>query len=180
MKTADTVLRFWFSELTSAQWFIADKKLDLEIQQRFLELHTLIANGGCSHWRADSKGRLAEILVLDQFSRNIFRNSAQAFACDNQALKLTEAAIALNADADLTQLEMQFLYMPIMHSESLEIHQKYLSNFLDKLDAQTVAYEMRHYRIIEKFGRYPSRNKILGRESTAEELEALRDASLWF
>jgi uncharacterized protein (DUF924 family) len=127
-----------------------------------------------------AKGRLAEIIILDQFSRNIFRDTPQAFANDPLALALAQEALAVDADKALSPTERSFLYLPFMHSESAEIHKVAvmlygLPGLEDNLD-----FELKHQTIIIRFGRYPHRNKILGRESTAEEIEFLKEPGSGF
>ena len=168
------VLEFWFSFLTPAQWFTKSDELDNLIKDKFSDLHASASQCECVDWRADPQGRLAEIIVLDQFSRNIFRDTAQAFTYDALALALTQEAIALGTDELLKPQERSFLYMPIMHSESLYIHNKYLSFFEKHTPDNTYAYELKHKKIIERFGRYPHRNAMLDRTSTPQELEFLK------
>jgi uncharacterized protein (DUF924 family) len=125
-------------------------------------------------WRATPEGRLAEIIVLDQFSRNLFRDSPLAFASDDMALVLAQEAVRTGADQALPQQQRLFLYMPYMHSESRRIHAIALSLFESLGLAENLQYERAHKAIIDRFGRFPHRNAVLGRESTAEELEFLR------
>ena len=169
----ESIIEFWFDELSPSQWFEKDEKLDLRIATEFLP--TLEAASRCElhQWRASAHGRLAEIIVLDQFSRNVYRNTAQAFRQDALALGLAQEAIALGQDARLGPQERKFLYMPYMHSESRYIHQLAERLFHALNDPISYDYELGHKAIIDRFGRYPHRNEILGRTSTAEELEFL-------
>ena len=166
---SDTVLSFWFTELTPEQWWIKDEALDQRIRARFNETHAQAARCELFSWRGTAKGRLAEVIVLDQFSRNMFRDSPAAFSCDALALALAQEAVACGADKALTAVERSFLYMPYMHSESLVIHEEAVRLFTANGIQNNLDFEFQHKAIIEKFGRYPHRNKILGRESTAEE-----------
>jgi len=124
-------------------------------------------------WRSNAEGRLAEIIVLDQFSRNLYRDSPRAFAQDALALALAQEAISLKLDQQLSPEQRSFLYMPFMHSESQIIHEFALKLFQRLGNPENLDFEKKHKIIIERFGRYPHRNQILGRQSSAEELEFL-------
>jgi len=165
------VLSFWFEEIRSAQWFAKSDELDTLIIDRFSILHAQAARAELYEWRETARGRLAEIIVLDQFSRNMYRNSPLAFACDPLALVLAQEAIRCGASSQLNPLECSFLYMPLMHSESLLIHAQAVKLFESNGIAMNLEYELKHKAIIEKFGRYPHRNTVFGRSSTPEELE---------
>lgn len=173
------VIKFWFVECKSQQWFRKDEKFDADIRRRFLGTYESVVKGETASWRATPQGRLAEIIVLDQFARNMFRpgragNSPQAFAADPLALSLAQDAIRVGADKELSPRMRRFLYMPYMHSESREVHRKAVWLFLSLWDFPTLWYEFSHKRIIDHFGRYPHRNAVLGRESTPEEIEFMR------
>lgn len=176
----ESVLNFWFTELKPAQWFEKDPNVDRLIRRRFGDLHREVA--ACEHyaWRKRPRGRLAEIIVLDQFSRNMFRDSAQAFAYDPLALGLAQEAIAVGADKALQGAPLSFLYMPFMHSESRKIHEIAVELFSAPGLEENLGYEMRHKVIIDRFGRYPHRNALLGRVSTPEEEEFLRQPGSGF
>ena len=169
----DSVLRFWFQELQPAQQFRADPAVDRLIVERYGELHARAVQAELFEWRASPAGRLAEIIVLDQFSRNIFRDDARAFAADPLALALAQEAVAAQADLALTKDERSFLYMPYMHSESRAIHVVAERLYRKKTPEYNYDFELRHKAIIDRFGRYPHRNALLGRESTPEELAFL-------
>ena len=169
------VIHFWFSELKPSPWWVKDAALDQAMRQRFLPVHDKASRCELYAWRSHAEGRLAEVIVLDQFSRNLFRDSAKAFACDAQALALAQEAIAAGVDASLDAVQRSFLYMPFMHSESLVIHEKAMALFEQNGIASNLEYEIKHKAIIERFGRYPHRNALLGRESTAEELAFLKE-----
>lgn len=166
---ADTVIRFWFVELNSADWFRADPVLDRTIAERFGAVHAAAARCELHAWRATPHGRLAEILILDQFSRNICRGRPEAFAQDALALALAQTAVQAGAAAALAPVERAFLYMPYMHSESRLIHAEAERLFAEPGLEVQLDFERRHRAIIERFGRYPHRNAILGRTSTPEE-----------
>lgn len=170
----EAVLDFWFGELEPAQWWQKDQALDREIAGRFASLHAQAAQCELCAWRETAPGRLAEIIVLDQFSRNIYRDTPAAFACDSLALGLAQEAVASGADGKLTAAQKAFLYMPYMHSESLTIHEQAVRLYSQPALEFNLDFELRHQQIIERFGRYPHRNAILGRESTPGELEFLQ------
>lgn len=131
-------------------------------------------------WRATAEGRLAEIIVLDQFSRNLYRDHAESFAQDALALALAQEAIQLNLDQQLSPEQRSFLYMPFMHSESKIIHIQALQLFEELGNPLNLDFEKKHKVIIDRFGRYPHRNQILGRSSTAEEIEFLKQPNSHF
>ena len=167
------VLNFWFKEIEPANWWVKDSAFDNTITEKFLSIHNAAKHCELASWRETAHGRLAEIIVLDQFSRNMYRDTPQAFACDGIALVLAQAAIAVGADKALNPVEKSFLYMPFMHSESLVIHEKALALYQANGIDSNVDFEIKHKEIIERFGRYPHRNSILNRQSTAEEIEFL-------
>lgn len=167
------VLSFWFEELTPAQWWKVDPSLDQAMAERFGELHQQAARCELWEWRAQPEGRLAEVIVLDQFSRNLHRGQPRAFEQDALALALAQTAVELEADLALTPQQRAFLYMPYMHSESARVHAQAVPLFRERTTESSHDFELRHQAIIERFGRYPHRNAILGRTSTAEELAFL-------
>lgn len=167
------ILTFWFEELAPAQWWTSDPALDAQMKARFLSLHQQAARGECHAWRDTPRGRLAEIIVLDQFSRNLFRGTPGAFAQDPTALVLSQEAVRQNALAALNEVECGFALMPMMHSESARIHAEAEPLFRTHAPYNHHA-ELQHKAIIDRFGRYPHRNAILGRASTAEELAFLQ------
>jgi len=167
------VLTFWFNELTPAQWWQKDDKLDKTIREKFQKIHHQASQCELYQWRNSAKGRLAEIIILDQFSRNIFRDTAKAFSQDPLALSLAQQAISVGADKELDAVERGFLYMPFMHSESLLIHQQACLLFKANGNESNYQFELKHFEIIKNFGRYPHRNIILNRKSSREEVEFL-------
>lgn len=166
---AQRVLDFWFKELTPKQWFAKSDELDNTIKERFSHTLEAAANGECWQWRKEAKGRLAEIIVLDQFSRNIYRDTPRAFAQDNIALVLAQEAVEQGVDKLLDSDEKAFLYMPYMHSESKLIHEQAMRLFDQPGLENNYDFEVKHKEIIDQFGRYPHRNAILSRESTPDE-----------
>lgn len=175
----EEVINFWFKECTPKQWFTKDEAFDAKLRERFGGVHRAIMNGETTHWRSTPEGRLAEIIVLDQFSRNMFRGTPRAFASDPLALKLAKEAIAAGADTKVTRVMRRFFYMPLMHSEEWNAHKKALWLFLVSFNLSALMYEIDHARVIWRFGRYPSRNAILGRTSTPEEIEFLKKHAGW-
>ncbi|WP_373181691.1 DUF924 family protein [Halomonas campaniensis] len=173
LPAVDEVIGFWFGELKPAQWFRKDPALDAEIAARFAALLEAAGRGELWSWRLSARGRLAEVIVLDQFSRNIHRDTPLAFARDPVALVLAQEAVAHRIDRHLDVAWRAFLYMPWMHSESLAIHDEALGLFDQPGLEESLRFEQRHRDIIARFGRYPHRNAILGRPSTPEELAFL-------
>jgi len=168
-----SVIEFWFEEITPAQWWQKSNDVDTLIRNRFAQL--LLSASRCElfAWRRRPLGRLAEIIVLDQFSRNIYRDQPTAFAHDSLALALAQQAIAAGIAPRLSAKQRGFLYMPFMHSESRVIQKQSMALFGQAGLAAHLSSAQRHCDIIERFGRYPHRNKILGRASTDEELAFL-------
>ncbi len=164
---------FWFEEIEPKSWWIKDSDFDQMLRDRFLDIHRSASKAELYPWRSEPEGRLAEIIILDQFSRNMFRDTAEAFAYDTIALVLSQAAIDVGADQSLEPGQRSLLYMPFMHSESIQIHQTAVELFGQPGMEGNLEFELKHKAIIERFGRYPHRNRILGRESTADELQFL-------
>ena len=171
----DTVIEFWFEETDPEFWWKKDTDIDQIITERFEVAHHMAIQGGLASWRETPLGRLAEIIVLDQFSRNLYRDSPLAFAYDEQALALAQDAIQAKADEALETQQKAFLYLPFMHSESREAHETALILFKAPGLESNYDFELKHKVIIDRFGRYPHRNEILGRESTQEEIEFLKE-----
>lgn len=169
MATADDVLQLWFEETSAQQYFKKDDAFDAAIRERFADTHTAAARGELATWRDTPDGRLAEVIVLDQFSRNLFRDDAQAFATDRMALVLAQEAIHVGADREMPAARRAFLYMPFMHSESRVIHVDAERLFRQSGLERNYRFELKHKAIVDHFGRYPHRNAILGRESRSEE-----------
>ncbi|MFT7116825.1 MAG: hypothetical protein ACI9I0_002037 [Rhodoferax sp.] len=170
---AQDVLHFWFQEVTEKQRFAKNDALDATLSKRFGATLQAAVRGELSDWRATAAGSLAEIVVLDQFSRNLYRDTPAAFAQDPQALTLAQVLVASGQDQMLDTVQRSFAYMPYMHSESLWVHAQALPLFTQPGLENTLAFEQRHQIIIAQFSRYPHRNAILGRQSTTEELTFL-------
>lgn len=168
------ILTFWFEELSPADWFASSESVDQKITAEFSDIHAKVATG--EYWKMRTQSPevyLAEVIVLDQFSRNLFRGTAEAFAYDRQALVLAQVAIMAGYDKGLSDEGRQFLYLPFMHSESRAIHEEAIKLFESLGNAEALQYEKIHKDIIDRFGRYPHRNEVLGRQSTPEETEYL-------
>ncbi|PAT41467.1 hypothetical protein CK623_00555 [Vandammella animalimorsus] len=172
--TAQDILDFWFNQDNQPYWFRKSAAFDEKIRGRFAQLWQQAAHSELQHWRETLAGRLAEIIVLDQFSRNLFRNSPIAFAQDSMALALAQEAVRQQGFADMKPDERHFMLMPWMHSESRRIHEQAEELFGRYTTPDALNFEIKHKRIIDRFGRYPHRNAVLGRQSTAEEIEFLK------
>jgi uncharacterized protein (DUF924 family) len=172
--THQDIIAFWFNEIDPKSWWRADPDVDALIRRRFADTLERAGRVELHAWRRHAMGRLAEVIVLDQFSRNIHRHTPRAFAHDTLALALAQEAIAAGAAAALDPLRRSFLYMPFMHSESRLIHQTAERLFSEPGLEDNHRSELRHKEIIDRFGRYPHRNEVLGRASTAEELAFLQ------
>jgi uncharacterized protein (DUF924 family) len=187
------VLRFWFGELESdgmaaaetvRRWWTKDPAFDAEIRVRFGALQRSIARGEDGGWLDTPRGRLAVVIVLDQLSRNMYRGSGEMFSADEIALSVARSAIEAGDEARLATVERTFLYMPFMHSERLEDQERCIELFqalADSLEGEAqqavksnVGFAVRHRDIVARFGRFPHRNALLGRASTAEEEEFLK------
>ena len=178
------VLAFWFGSEGEPgygefrdQWFQKDEAFDREVTDRFGDLYKRAAAGELDAWRQEAEGCLALVIVLDQFPRNMFRGDARTHATDEQALEATKYAIERALDRELPAFQRMFLYMPFMHAESVEDQRRSVELF-EGLAAEpggpdVVEYAVGHREIVEKFGRFPHRNAILGRETTPEEAEFL-------
>ncbi|WP_204367878.1 DUF924 family protein [Candidatus Jidaibacter acanthamoebae] len=166
------IIDFWFSKENQPLWFAKNKKFDALIKNKFHNVYQQAASGNLDHWKNTPEGLLALIIILDQFPRNMFRDKPTAFATDEKALYFTKYAINHGLNNKLSKKEYQhFLYLPLMHSENLTDQKLCLDLF--KEQEEPLKYAKLHYNIINKFGRFPHRNKILGRTSTQEELEFL-------
>jgi len=189
----EDILAFWFgsaagdSATAAAQkklWWSKDAVIDAEIRERFGALVATAAGGAHREWAREPRGRLALILLFDQFPRNIYRDTPQAFAHDGLALRLALDGINSGADRSLRAIEKVFFYLPLEHAESAQMQERSVALFEELLagaveeDRKTFAgyldYALQHRDIVQRFGRFPHRNRILGRASTAEEQEFLR------
>ena len=163
------VLNFWFTEITPEFWFKKDAEFDAAVKSRFSKAVSDALAGRLDHWADNSDGCLALIILLDQFTRNIFRQSARAFSGDEMALALSLRCVDRGYLDTAEVSHCQFMLMPMMHSEDLEIQFASLPLFKKYTKKQTYEYAVRHHDIVVRFGRFPHRNKVLGRPITDEE-----------
>jgi uncharacterized protein (DUF924 family) len=168
----EDVLAFWFSEALSSRWYASDENFDAEIRQRFLSTYEAANSGTLDEWRNFPQSMLALIILLDQFPRNMFRGSPRAFASDARAVNLTKEGIKRGFDRSLIGDQLDFFYMPLMHSEALSDH-----DLLLEQGHGDNRYAREHGEIIARFGRFPHRNQTLERESTVEEASYLASGS---
>lgn len=172
------IVSFWFSEENKSKRFIKDADFDQIIIQKFKTLHRDAIEGRLNHWKGDPEGCLAFIILIDQFSRNMFRDTPKSFEYDSLALSTTKFALEQEYDTEMSNDYKMFLYMPLMHSEDIE--DQALSVNLFAQISQDNFYALRHKEIIELFGRFPHRNLILGRESTVDEISFLKEPNSSF
>lgn len=176
MKTHQDVHKFWFEDHGSEDWFGGKADFDAALAEQFSQTFHHVAQGEAFTWRETAQGRLCEILVLDQFSRQLFRGQAAAFTQDCMSLVLAQEAVAGGYDQQVDEDKRMFLYLPYMHSESLAIHDEAVRLYKALGNDWTLDFEMRHYELIKRFGRYPKRNEALGRASTPEEIAYIEES----
>lgn len=167
------VLAFWFSH--RERWWRGGADFDQEIRQRFAAVHAEIVAGGHEDWRETPAGMLAYVIVLDQLSRNMFRGDARTYRSDDRALAASREAIARGDDGAMSVDERTFLYMPFMHSEELKDQERGVALFAANGDVESLRAAEQHRDVIRRFGRFPHRNALLGRASTAEEVAFLKE-----
>jgi uncharacterized protein (DUF924 family) len=172
--SAKEILAFWFEELSEKDWFKPTPMLDAQIFRRFRATHLALSRSVDAQWHATPQARLAAIIVLDQLPRNMYRNSPLAFACDGIARREARLALEEGADKALHARERAFVYLPFEHSEAIEDQELSVSLFSALDNPETLDYAQRHREIIRRFNRFPHRNDILARSSTAEEIEFLK------
>ena len=169
-----SVLNFWFVETPKELWFAKNEDFDQSIQDRYGELYEKAKKGDLDHWTDTAEGCLALIIVLDQFPRNMFRNDSQTYGTDSKAGDITKLALGKGYDKEPKVLERRsFMYMPLMHSEDLEDQELCVKLFQDLPDG--LPWAVHHRDIVKQFGRFPHRNKLMGRESTPEEIAYLNN-----
>jgi uncharacterized protein (DUF924 family) len=171
----DEIVKFWFEELTPEDWYKADARRDAEVRRRFGPLYEKLSIGVPQDWLETPRGWLAAILVLDQFPRNMFRGEPRAFATDAQALALSKRAIAKGVDMRLQPDQRAFIYLPFQHSEDRADQARSLELFTALGNPNNLDFALRHKAIIDRFGRFPHRNAVLGRASTKEESVFLKE-----
>lgn len=176
MSLEKDVLEFWFGAPESAEfgqrrqcWFVKDSEFDAQIRSLFAKEFEIAADGGHDSLAGTAEGALALIIMLDQFPRNLFRGSARAFASDAQALVLARSAVVAGHDQTLNVVQRCFVYLPFEHSEDLADQDESVRLFEALGDPEFLDFAIRHRDVIAKFGRYPHRNAVLGRDSTAAE-----------
>jgi uncharacterized protein (DUF924 family) len=180
MPWVESVNHFWFQEIDPNDWFSGSAAIDALIAARFGALRAELKRNPPRAETLTSEGHLAAVIVFDQFSRNIFRGSPEAYATDDLALALASHAIDAKLDAPLGVRQRHFLYMPFMHSEDRAMQARSIELFTALGDEDTLQYARHHKEIVDRFGRFPHRNEILGRASTPDELEFLRSGSQSF
>ena len=171
----EDVIQFWFKDHGPKDWFTGGEDFDKAIVEKFSKTHAAAHKGELFWWRTSPENRLAEIIVLDQFTRQIYRKDPRAFACDPIALTLAQEMVIRGDDMKLPDDWRSFAYMPYMHSESAAIHELAMQLFDQPGLENNYDFEVRHKAIIDRFGRYPHRNALLGRGSTDEELAFLKE-----
>jgi len=177
---AKDILKFWFEEIDAKQQFTSDPDFDERIRTRFGALHKEAASGALDSWMDTHEEALALVILLDQFSRNIYRGQAEAFATDAKAREIADKAVEVGHDKACPDGARAFFYMPFMHSEDLAVQDKCIALVRERLgeDSGTLPHAIWHRKVIEEFGRFPFRNKALGRETTPEEAAFLNKESV--
>lgn len=176
---AQRVLDFWFVQNGPKQWWAGGGAFDVAVRLQFADVLKAAERCETAAWRRHPRGRVAELVVLDQFSRQLYRRSGRAFANDALALGLAQEALAMGIKALVSDDEYKFVLMPFMHSESLVIHEEAMVLY-SALDTDTFDFEKRHRDVLLQFGRYPKRNAALGRVSTVQELEYIKQNDSMF
>lgn len=169
------VIDFWFDPEHLPLHFVEDEEFDEMIRSKFLDTWKAASEGLLVDWRKNIKGRLAEIIVLDQFSRNLWRNDIRTYTQDKMAIALAQEVVNHPNYNQLSTVEKKYILLPFMHSESLELHDWANKYYVELGDEELMYYEKLHREVLEEFGRYPYQNKDLGRESTPEELKVLEE-----
>ncbi|MFT4184937.1 MAG: DUF924 family protein [Rhizobium sp.] len=178
--TPEEVLSFWFEECTSEDWFRSRVDLDDEIGRRFRHTHLALAAGVSDLWRATPANRLAAVIVLDQFPRNVYRGTPLAFATDGLALQEAKAALEVGADQEMSRERRIFFYLPFEHAESLAEQDRAVALFRALGIDEQIDYALRHRAVIAAHGRFPHRNAMLGRVSTGAEKDYLAQPGAGF
>ena len=171
----DEIVAFWFETLKPEDWYRKNPAIDAAITERFGATYEALKTGVPPDWLAEPKGMLAAIIVLDQFPRNMFRDDARAFATDQAALALAKRAISEGTDMRLAPEQRAFIYLPFQHAETRDDQARSIELFTALGNPNNLDFALRHQAIIARFGRFPHRNSVLGRASTAEELAFLQE-----
>jgi uncharacterized protein (DUF924 family) len=174
------LLDFWFDPASRPHWFDSTPAFDAQLHEHFGALYEVAAGGGLTGWRADGRGCLGLVLLLDQLPRNVFRDTPRAFATDAQARAVTRHALEMGFDQQLDEAQRLFLYLPLEHSEDLGDQDRSVA-LIGQLTSEPMwkDYADKHRAVIARFGRFPHRNAVLGRESTPEERAFLQDGPGW-
>lgn len=169
-QTAQEVHDFWFVEHGPEDWFMGAEDFDRKVHEQLRDIHAEAERGELWHWRQTPDGRVAELILLDQISRQLYRGQARAFDCDKMALALAQEVIAQGLNEPMDVNHRLFVYMPFQHAESLVIQEESVRLFKALGNDEYLPYALAHHETIARFGRFPFRNKALGRESTPEEI----------
>jgi uncharacterized protein (DUF924 family) len=167
------LLAFWFSEPVKKLWFNSTPEFDAQLKEKYLDLVERAERGELNSWATEARGALALVIILDQLPLNIFRQQARSFATESNAQKIAAQAVDKNLDQQLSDEQKAFMYLPFMHSEDLALQDKSVELFEKAGLTENLRYAKHHRELIRRFGRFPHRNKILGRESSPEEIEYL-------
>lgn len=179
MPGPDSVLDFWFSDAVRPLWFARSEALDADVTRKFSETHAAARRGDLAPWQQSAEGALALTLVLDQFPRNMYRGTPGAFDSDDAARAVARVALEAGHDCAVSAEARPFFYLPFMHSEDLTDQQQAVALYEALDSGESLEFAYQHRDIIARFGRFPHRNAILGRESTAEELAFLKTHKGW-
>lgn len=185
MRQIQTICNFWFLSpehpdygKSRPVWFKKDPEFDQLVREQFLDTYWMAARGELHGWHTQPQGCLALVILLDQLPRNMFRDTPQAFATDSQALGVAQHAVDQGWDQQLLAVQRWFMYLPFEHSEDLACQQRSLKLWLqlesDPQSHSAIAYAQKHYEVIQRFGRFPHRNQLLGRPNTPEEAAFLQ------
>lgn len=172
---AEEILTFWFSDEVEAAWFNASEKVDREIEVRFMQTYEAARKGELNQWKNTASKALALTIALDQFPRNLFRGSPRSFESDHLALANAGYSLSQGYDQQVSDKQRPFFYLPFMHSEDAADQQQCVALYEELGDDHALDFAHQHADIISRFGRFPHRNAVLGRESTAEEIEFLKE-----
>jgi len=174
IETASDVIKFWFSEKIKPRWFNSTPEFDQLLRDRYLETYKAAVNGELSEWSATPDGSLALVIIFDQFPLNMFRSMAQGFLTEADSRRVASDAIDKQFDEMLSEEQKAFLYMPFMHSETLDDQDKSIALYEKAGLSENLKFARHHREIVIRFGRFPHRNEILGRSSTPEEINYLQ------
>lgn len=177
-ETAESLLEFWVDGIPPERWYVSDAELDAEIARRFEPLWERARDGGLETWKQEPRSALALLVLLDQFSRNMFRGTPKAFSTDALALRIAKQSIEARHDMAIPEPERQFFYLPLMHAEDSDDQSRCCALIAERMPEtghHNTEHAEKHAEVIARFGRFPSRNAILGRDDTAEE-RAYREA----